>query len=213
MDDSHPVPPLVQRDNMLAADYVELGHRMRLLRQRLGLSLLRMAALKPDEAILSESALARYEKGRAPHPRLKSAEALDQMYQADGWIQLSLARLAGFSWSPWSESWPESEHLCSWPVDLEANVWIRILPASSGIDQEHSFLLRWGPLSRQLTTILPVQGVILQAHKLRDHDRVPRVMSISCMETLFYRVYGAGTPPAEYAENVIEINHGWERYD
>lgn len=201
---------LTRRGGMLASSFEELGARMRLLRLEKHLSLEQMAARAPRDASLSPTTLLRHEKGQPPRPRLSNAAALDRMYAANGWVRLSIGQLWSAEWSPWLEgSWPNSVHICSWPAQLEADVWIRVMPTPEGVLKEHAFILRWGSWRRQHTTVLSEAGEFLVTGKTKDADGHASGLRVVCADQMVYMLHGAGPPPPDVAP-IVEIHTGWE---
>lgn len=179
---------------------------MRVRREQLGLTQEGMA-----RDGLSASRLRRYEKGQEPRPTMAVATDLDRLYQADGWIELSLAQLLDAGWDPWREDWPADSHICTWPADLQSDVWVHVKPRHDTVDHEHAFVMSWGPWHRQHTTALGRDGEYLVTGKQRDEGGYRTEFRIACAEHSFHIRHGAGLPPSNTAK-VVDIRLGWERH-
>jgi len=203
-------PPF--RNSLLATDYSELGIRMRVLRETRGISLAEMAGQAPPDSPISESVLRRYEKGVRPHPKVSKAALLDHLYGGDGWIEMSIRQLGGAVWSPWNEAWPETRHVVTWPAELQADVWLRVVPTPHSVGQEHSFLLTWGPWRRQCSAVLAADGLFLTTGKARDKNGRSVELLFSCVDHPVFLIHGAGLPPSD-GVSVLDIRYGWESPD
>lgn len=194
-----------RRASMLAKDYPQLGERMRALRVDAGASLATYAQLLNT----SESVLRRYEQGIAPHPRLRDAEHLDEIYRANGWIKLSIVQLRSPDWDPWGESWAAAQHHCSWPAMLSSQVWIRFEPVAETKNEDHTFILNWGPWQHTFTTKL-LSGLYVTTGKARDLDGISVTLTASCLDHPFHMLHGAGDIP-EPTKPKLDISQSWSR--
>ncbi|SIS18554.1 hypothetical protein [Williamsia sterculiae] len=159
------------------------------------------------ELALSKSTLNRYENGTLPP--LELAEHLDQLYEADGWIDVGLRTLWRPKWDPWEreDSWPQRYHFARWPARFSGLVWIKVVPAATSINEDHSLMLAWGPWNRtvELPTLGPT-GVLLTTGKAKDPDGISRTLNFVC-DKQTHVLFGAGEDFG--GENVLDIHEGW----
>lgn len=196
---------------------IELGDGMRALRTR------GLRAIEQDQirglgkigsqghvyaVVLSKSTLSRYELGNLPP--LELAEHLDQLYGADGWIELGLRTLWRSRWRPWSgtSALPECQHFIAWAASYAGPVWIKIVPASPNVGQEHRLALRWGPWRHDVWARLDKNGVTLTTGKARDAGGIAVTFSIASDKKV-HVLHGAGQDL--HGEEELDIREGWLR--
>lgn len=157
--------------------------------------------------VLTKSTLSRYETGTLPP--LDYAQHLDQLYDADGWIDMGLRTLWRPQWKPWEmpDAWPQRMHFMSWPADFSGLVWIKLIPAATTLpDTAHTVMLDWGPWARSVRAELPEHGVVLATGKAADPDGISRTLNLTS-DLPIHILFGAGQ--VLEGESVIDIREGW----
>ncbi|MFF2842445.1 helix-turn-helix domain-containing protein [Paenarthrobacter sp. NPDC057981] len=193
----------------LATSLKELGQAMRRMRESRGLSLRDVELLQKqlpqtyglELEFVSRPSLSRYENGQR-RPSRAAANMLDQVYECQSWISLSVVGLSKHAWSPWDDDWPSEEHCYSWPLDYSGPVWIRLKPTPQEEEGVHHVRLKWGPWRWQRDLILPATGLYLMTDKGGGEVpiRVQATPHVYCQFGLRLRA-GDGT--------FLDINHEW----
>lgn len=157
---------------------------------------------------VSRSALSRYEGGVLPPLHL--AAHLDQLYSADGWIDLGMRSLWRPHWDPWeqSDAWPQRMHFTRWPSRYSGLVWMKVVPASRSVDEDHTVILDWGPWHREVRLAhLSARGTLLITGKALDPDGISRTLNFACDKQV-HVLFGAGDEGVD-TEDVLDIRDGW----
>jgi hypothetical protein len=185
---------------------VEFGLGLRALRS---VGVRRLAARQkpaPGALVLSKSQLDRYERGALPP--LQYARHLDTLYEAEGWVEMSIRSLWRPRWNPWTDDHGTARriHAGRWPAQYGGLVWIKVKPQPEWVSHEHVIELEWGPWQRRITCVLEADGAVLATGKATDDDGISRTCNLTS-EPALYALYGAG----EYlsGETVLDVRRGW----
>lgn len=156
----------------------------------------------------SRSQLSAYETARRLPP-LEYAEALDQLYSANGWLALSIRTLRRGDWDPWRTDRSASyRHAFSWNAAYEGIVWIEIRPVDGAhYSVDHKILSEWGPWWRNDELQIAACGVVLVTGKAADPDGVAKTYNLTSNRAVF-ALSGFGEIPA--GENILDIRQGWQ---
>ncbi|SIS19308.1 hypothetical protein [Microbacterium sp. RURRCA19A] len=161
--------------------------------------------------MLSKSQLQRYETGQLLPP-LKYADHLDALYEADGWVKLSLSALHAATWDPWAEGHAPArlEHAHEWPASYRGPVWVAVWPLPEHVGRKHPLTLDWGAWSAALTLTLGAQGRALTTGKSADPSGVPVTFNLESDLPVF-TLSGAGPAPSGFL--VTRIHRKWRYGD
>lgn len=184
-------------DDSLPDSYTALGQALQKLRGSV--------ALRPfaKQSGFSKSALHRYEAG-APIP-LIFGPGLDELYQADGWVELSINTLGAGSWEPWRNKRSATDHFYRWPARYTGLVWIAVSPVAEEKGRLHGISLAWGPW--RFAEQRSLQDVFFYVTG-KAPDDISVVLNLRCDKKIV-ALFGAGTPPAGAAAlDIIEL---WTR--
>lgn len=159
--------------------------------------------------MLSKSTLDRYERGEKLPP-LEYASHLDELYEGEGWVEMSIRTLWRPKWNPWLEDHGvvRRVHAGRWPAQYDGQVWIMLKPQPESVGQEHEIELEWGPWGHRVTVVLDEDGVVLATGKARDIDGISRTCNVTTRPEA-YALYGAGE--ALEGDTVIDIRRGWSK--
>ena len=130
-------------------DAQELGASMAALRGRVSLRKLEARQVSgPGLLVLSKTTLHRYERGEVLPP-LNYAAHLDDLYNAEGWLEMSISSLWRPRWNPWTEDHGTASrlHAGRWPAPQQGPVWVKS-ECSSG-EEARSGLKMGGPVARR----------------------------------------------------------------
>lgn len=158
--------------------------------------------------VLARSTLSRYERGALPP--LELAQHLDQLYEADGWIDLGLRTLWRPKWHPWlmPEAYPQAQHFIKWAAGYSGPVWVKVVPAAGNDGQDHRVTLRWGPWVQMAEVTLPENGLVLVTGKAADDDGHAVTLNLTC-DKVVHVLSGAGQDLD--GEIVLGISDGWNQ--
>ena len=123
-----------------------------------------------DVSEVSRSSLSRYENS-APMP-VKTAEHLDEVLNAKGWLFASVSRLRESGWTPWTGESSACTFEHRWPAPYSGPVWIHLVPEPGNVGRRHTVVLLWGPWRRDLTATLVARGLVLVTGKSPDKSGV-----------------------------------------
>lgn len=190
---------------------LEFGTGLRALR---GVSLRDLAARQPPgrgALVLSKSQLQRYETGQLLPP-LRYAGYLDALYDANGWVKLSLAALYAASWDPWvgDQTPATTAHVHEWPASYRCPVWLLLKPHAENTGRTHTLTLDWGAWSAALTLEVGAKGLVLTTGKSVDRSGVAVTFHLESDAPVF-TLFGAGGPPSGYP--VTSIHRKWRYGD
>ena len=185
-----------------------------------GLRALRSVSLRDLEArqpqgrgalVLSKSQLQRYETGQLLPP-LSYTDHLDGLYDANGWVKLSLSALYAVTWNPWAEggALAATAHAHEWPAPYRGPVWIVIKPLPENAGNAHTVTLDWGAWSAGLTLAVGTKGLTLTTGKSLDRSGVAVTFNLESDLPVF-TLFGAGAPPSGYP--VTRIHRRWRYGD
>lgn len=205
------------RSSPLARSYDELGEGMRRLRVSRGWSrqhiVARLDLIRRREGAswtLSAGSVQRFENGHGQRPRLAHASALDEAYEANHWISLSLTQLQGPAWQPWAEvDWPKHAHHVAWPTVLAGRVWVHAWPSTRSVGLEHHFSLVWLGTERRSHRVVLGPGGQYWVFTKPSLAGVPHAdLAVIEEQRPFHLLHGLGFPPRNDLE-VVEIGSGW----
>ena len=181
---------------------------MRQLRGDVGLRAIEKRLLIDRAVGRSRATLSRYENGE--RPPLTAAQALDQAYDAHGWLEDAIARLWTRDWDPWTQNgfFPEGQHEHSWPAHWGGIIWMDLRPVPEHEGALHRMTLRWGAWRRDLRLELPAHGTVLATGKAPDHDGVSRDLILDA-EPRVFALFGAGALQDD--DRLVDIRRGWVR--
>ncbi len=188
----------------------EFGNGLRALRTVGLLKLARRQEVGPGRLVLSKSQLFRYEQG-VLLPSLTYAEHLDELYEAEGWVKMSLRTLWRPKWNPWREDYGVASyrHAVDWPAPYRGMVWIQVKPLPENVGLLHRFILDWGPWTRLVQSFLSSEGVVLVTGKAPDGDGYSKTCNFGSNHKVF-TIHGAGDVEDEA---IIDIRQGWRLRD
>lgn len=156
----------------------------------------------------SRSQLSAYETGQRL-PALEHADALDALYEACGWIALSIRSLRRGSWDPWrTERSASGMHAFAWHASYEGMVWIKVKPTEDNHSLPHQLTSEWGPWRRVDRLVLSAGGLVLLTGKAADDDGIAKTYNLDADPEVF-ALSGFGALPDH--ENVVDVRRGWER--
>jgi transcriptional regulator with XRE-family HTH domain len=194
------------RPAALARDRLELGKQMKAIRGKTGLRKFEEAQDAGSAGlVISRSQLSRYEQGKVLAP-LKYAEHLDHLYDAGGWVDLSLKNLWRPRWNPWADEFPALHHYGLWPALHHGLVWVKVKPTAENIDCMHALTLEWGPWGHSVTAVLPAEGIVLVTGKAVDDEGTNSALELVADRNVF-ALFGAGEDLD--GEITIDIHRGW----
>lgn len=198
-----------ERARTIPSSSREFGAGLRSLRT---VGLRRLAsqqAAGPERLVLSKSQLSRYEAGEQL-PSLRYAQHLDDLYDAAGWVTMSLRTLWRPKWNPWAEEHgdPGRLHVGDWPAPYRGIVWIKVKPTPDNLGKRHRLTLDWGPWRQVVRCALVADGVVLMTGKAPDADGISKACNLSADRPVF-TLYGAGDALA--GEKVLDIRSGWSQ--
>lgn len=187
----------------------EFGALLRATRKSSLRSLEVMQQKQNFAVLLSKSQLQRYEVGETL-PNISLAQHLDRLYDADGWVELSLRSLWRKTWMPWRDEQrpPVQMHAGRWPANYSGPVWLKILPPAEGVGSQHKIDLVWGPWKREVNCALDERGLVLVTGKAVDIDGISPTCNVSVSLPVFV-LFGAGSDVT--GEVVQDIRSGWVR--
>lgn len=140
-----------------------------------------------DCLVLSKSQLARYESGETLPP-LKYADHLDGLYQAEGWVTMSLHALWRPRWNPWA-----AEHGVA---------------KASHAGQMHRLTLDWGPWTQDIQDLIEAHGIVLLTGKSAGANGVAVTCNLTSSPSTF-ALFGVGENLE--GEKVKDIRRDWHR--
>jgi hypothetical protein len=174
---------------------------MRLLRGRRSLRALQ------SEGGFSRSQLSAYETGQRLPP-LALADSLDALYDAGGWIAMSIRSLSRESWDPWrAERSASSMHAFAWDAAYEGMVWITLKPTETNGSRAHRVISEWGPWRRVDLFELPAAGLTLLTGKAADADGIAKTYNLTADPAVFAL---AGFGDLRDDEHVCDVRQGWQ---
>lgn len=186
----------------------EFGQGLRALRSvGLGRLARRQVGSEDYDLVLSKSSLARYESGQVL-PALEYAEHLDRLYEADGWVMMTLRSLWRPKWDPWHLDHGVSSrfHAGNWPAPYGGPVWIAVKPRPENVGLFHAIRLEWGPWERRHQCLLAEEGVVLMTGKAPDSDGVSRTCNVTTDRPVFV-LFGAHE--ASGGADPVDVRRGW----
>ena len=198
------------RSGYPASNPQQLGAGLKALRGQRGVR--RLAAAQPAAPgafTLSKSTLDRYERGEVLPP-LPYARHLDDLYDGEGWVEMSVRTLWRASWDPWQAEHGVATcyHAGRWPAQYTGLVWIKVKPRPDRVDTLHEIALEWGPWGRRVSVNLPRDGLVIATGKAEDADGISRTCNLTSDLPLF-TLYGAGEDLDH--ETVLDIRRGWAK--
>ena len=188
--------------------WVEFGASLQ--RFRKGTSLQKLASCERNQGrdSVSRAQLSRYERGEIL-PKIWRAKHLDLLYEADGWVEMTLANLWDKRWDPWrhTPTAPAKSYVHRWPPDYSGPVWIRLAPTASSVGKEHQVILTWGPWTALVNTSLPQDGIYLTTGKAKDDETSTAVAIETTCDQPVFALFGSGTPDG--TAEIIDIRQNW----
>lgn len=160
------------------------------------------------ESGFSRSQLSAYETGQRL-PAVAHADALDALYEASGWIALSIQSLRRGAWDPWrAERSASRSHAFAWHASYEGIVWITVKPTEDNHSVAHQLISEWGPWRRVDRLVVPASGIVLLTGKAADDDGIAKTYNLDADPGVFAL---AGFGDLLDAENVIDVRRGWKQ--
>ena len=186
---------------------VEFGRALRSFR---GVSLRKLEKSRHNQSRdgVSRSTLSRYERG-VTLPGLDQAKHLDTLYNADGKVELLLAKLRHHTWNPdhHSRAKPERNYSHQWPPEYSGLVWIHLKPAADLVNSRHRIHLQWGPWKMVADIEIPADGIYLTTGKDADAGNLSITLKFNCDPHVF-ALFGAGDIEDETARK-LDISQKW----
>lgn len=186
---------------------VEFGRALRSFR---GVSLRKLEKSRNNQGRdgISRSTLSRYERG-ITLPGLDQAKHLDTLYNADGKVELLLAKLRHHTWNPdhHSRAKPERNYSHQWPPEYSGLVWIHLKPAADLVNSRHRIHLQWGPWKMVAEIEIPADGVYLVTGKAADDSNQSITLELNC-DLHVFALFGAGRINNETAPK-LDIRQKW----
>lgn len=157
---------------------------------------------------ISRSTLYRYERGEIL-PGLKHAKHLDTLYNADGKVELFLAKLRHQTWNPYYDdsSKPKRKYFYRWPPEYSGLVWVHLKPAADLVNSHHKIRLRWGPWKMVAEIKIPADGVYLVTGKAADDSNQSITLELNC-DLHVFALFGASRIKNETAPK-LDIRQKW----
>ena len=188
--------------------WAEFGASLQRFRKGTSLQALANCERNQSRNGVSRAQLSRYERGEIL-PKIWRAKHLDLLYEANGWVEMTLANLWDNRWDPWrhSQTAPTKSYVHRWPPDYSGPVWIRMAPTASSVDEEHHIVLMWGPWTAFVTTSLPQDGIYLTTGKAKDDETSTSVVIEMTSNQPVFALFGSGTPDS--AAQIIDIRRNW----
>lgn len=189
-----------------------LGRGLRRLRNVAGGKTLSLDQIVARQDVLvftrriSRSALHRYEAGGLPP--LASADQLDQMYQAKGWVSSMIHALWRSDWDPWRDALQVASrrHTFSWPAPYAGEVWILIKGQAKSALASHRLIVSWGNHVHRGAYVPSTNGVLLSTGKAADVDGIPVPVNLSSDRPVFV-LHGVGE--VDTSAFCIDIRASW----
>ena len=186
---------------------VEFGRALKSFR---GVSLRKLEKSRHNQGgdRISRSTLSRYERG-ITLPGLDQAKHLDTLYNADGKVELLLAKLRHQTWNPYYDdpSKPKRKYFYRWPPEYSGLVWMHLKPAADLIDSRHKIRLQWGPWKMATETVIPADGVYLVTGKATDDSNQSVTLELNC-DLHVFALFGAGKIKNKTAPK-LDIRQKW----
>jgi len=186
---------------------VEFGRALKSFR---GVSLRKLEKSRHNQGgdRISRSTLSRYERG-ITLPGLDQAKHLDTLYNADGKVELLLAKLRHQTWNPYYDdpSKPKRKYFYRWPPEYSGLVWMHLKPAADLIDSRHKIRLQWGPWKMATETVIPADGVYLVTGKAADDSNQSVTLELNC-DLHVFALFGTGRIKNETAPK-LDIRQKW----
>ena len=186
---------------------VEFGRALKSFR---GVSLRKLEKSRHNQGgdRISRSTLSRYERG-ITLPGLDQAKHLDTLYNADGKVELLLAKLRHQTWNPYYDdpSKPKRKYFYRWPPEYSGLVWMHLKPAADLIDSRHKIRLQWGPWKMATETVIPADGVYLVTGKAADDSNQSVTLELNC-DLHVFALFGAGKIKNKTAPK-LDIRQKW----
>lgn len=154
----------------------------------------------------SRSQISAFESG-VRLPSLELAEGLDRLYGGESWVATSIRTLRRSSWDPWrSERGASQQHAFAWHAAYGGATWIKLIPQTQHVGEEHQLTSEWGPWGRTDTLVLPRTGVVLATGKAVDRDGIARTYNLQVLPPAF-ALAGMGSDLT--GEDVRDVRRGW----
>lgn len=186
---------------------VEFGRALRSFR---GISLRKLEKSRHNQGRdrISRSTLSRYERG-ITLPGLDQAKHLDTLYNADGKVELLLAKLRHHTWNPDYDdpSKPKRKYFYRWPPEYSGLVWVHLKPAADLVNSRHKIRLQWGPWKMGTEIEIPADGVYLVTSKAADDSNQSITLELNC-DLHVFALFGAGRINSESAPK-LDIRQKW----
>ena len=186
---------------------VEFGRALKSFR---GVSLRKLEKSRHNQGgdRISRSTLSRYERG-ITLPGLDQAKHLDTLYNADGKVELLLAKLRHQTWNPYYDdpSKPKRKYFYRWPPEYSGLVWMHLKPAADLVNSHHKVRLQWGPWKMGTEIKIPVDGVYLVTGKAADGSHQSVTLELNC-DLHVFALFGAGKIKNETAPK-LDIRQKW----
>ena len=196
-----------QEEDKQEQERVEFGRALKSFR---GVSLRKLEKSRHNQGRdgISRSTLSRYERG-ITLPGLDQAKHLDTLYNADGKVELFLAKLRHQTWNPYYDdhSKPKRKYFYRWPPEYSGLVWMHLKPAADLVNSHHKIRLQWGPWKMVTEIKIPADGVYLVTGKAADDSNQSVTLELNC-DLHVFALFGAGRIKNETAPK-LDIRQKW----